>query len=219
MRRYSGPNGRCKVCTSSQRTQIELLLAGGASQRAVAEKFTLTHDCICRHWRLHVDVSRKATLAMGPVPRQALAARVAEENQSVLENLRYARAGLWQLYSAALTAGDRTGGALLAGRLHENLRDVARLTGELASSPLIQNNTINLHESPAMAAALDSIIELIRAALEVNYPDALAAVLRAVRIAVDEPPELPAIEHVPAQTQSTPGENPREEIPAEPAAA
>ena len=49
------------------------------------------------------------------------------------DHLKTVRAGLYELYDAALSAGDRNGGALLAGKLHENLHAVARITGELAN--------------------------------------------------------------------------------------
>jgi len=73
-----------------------------------------------------------------------MAARLSEESESVLDHLKSVRAGLYALYDAAVTAGDRTGGALLAGRLHENLGKMAQLTGQLAQSPLVQINQQNV---------------------------------------------------------------------------
>lgn len=96
----------------------------------------------------------------------------------MLENLRVIRAGLYKQYDAALEAGDRNSGALLAGKLHQNLQITARITGELASSPLIninntQNNNTVMVESPAFAAFQARLIAVLR-----NHPAARDEVLR-----------------------------------------
>jgi len=154
------------------------LLAGGAGQKAVGRKFGVSKDSIHRHWHGHVSPERRTQLIMGPVPRQALAAQVAEENTCVLDNLRIVRSGLYKQYDAALEAGDRTTGALLAGKLHQNLQITARITGELASSPLVQinNNQQNvamLMESPDFTAFQARLIAVLR-----DFPEARFAVLR-----------------------------------------
>lgn len=144
--------GRCKVCSHPERTRIELLLAGGAGQSAVGRKYDISKDSLHRHWHGHVSDERKANLILGPVQRAELAARVCEETGSVLDHLKAIRAGLYQQYNAAIEAGDRNSGALLAGKLHENLRTVARITGELASGPLVQINNSQTN----VTALLDS---------------------------------------------------------------
>jgi hypothetical protein len=152
------------------------MLAGGAGQTAVGRKYGLSKDSVHRHWRDHVPQERRAALIMGPVPRQALAAQVCEENTSVLDNLRIVRAGLWNQYDQALAAGDRFGVAILAGKLHNNLQITAKITGELASSPLVQiNNQQNvsmLMESPDFAAFQTRLVAVLR-----DYPEARLAVL------------------------------------------
>ena len=153
------------------RAQIELLVAGGASHRAVAAKFGMSHHSIGRHWAGHVSHERKAALVMGPVTRAALAARVSEESESVLDHLRSVRAGLYALYDAAVTAGDRNGGALLAGRLHENLGKMAQLTGQLAQSPLIVQNNFFLNDPNFIEFQRDLISTLRR------FPEARNAVI------------------------------------------
>jgi hypothetical protein len=176
--RRGQPSGRCVVCAHPDKVRIELLLAGGAGQKAVGRKFGIGKDAIWRHWRRHVDAQHRARLIMGPVQVHALSAQIAEENTSVLENLRVIRAGLYKQYDAALEAGDRNSGALLAGKLHQNLQITARITGELASSPLIninntQNNNTVMVESPAFAAFQARLIAVLR-----NHPAARDDVLR-----------------------------------------
>jgi hypothetical protein len=193
-----GHPGGCKVCAHVERTRIELLVAGGAGQKAIGTKYGLSKDSVHRHWRDHVPDHRRASLLLGPVPRQALAARVAEENSSVLDNLRIVRAGLYQQYDAALTAGDRQTGALLAGRLHENLRITAGITGELASSPLVsitnnQTNIALLTESQEFLAFRADLIRTLS-----RFPEARAAVLaefERIEAEASELPALPALEH------------------------
>lgn len=181
------------MCEHSERTRIELLLAGGAGQKAVGAKFGLSKDCVHRHWHGHVSEERRLTLIMGPVQRQALAAQVSEEAESVLDHFRAVRAGLYQFYQAALEAGDRTGGALVAGRLLTCLDSMARLTGELATSPLIQNNTqVNFYLSPEFASFQADLIRALS-----RFPEARAAVLaefERVESAAVPPMPLPALE-------------------------
>jgi hypothetical protein len=180
---------RCRVCNHVERTRIELDLAGGVRQRVVARNYHLSEDSVQRHWR-HVDPERKARLLVGPVQRAALAARICEENSNVLDNLRVIRAGLYESLDRAHTAGDTWSVGMLSGRLHENLRDTARITGELASSPLVQNNT-NIFMHPAVAR-----VEAIIVAALADHPAARADVIRALRAAeASEEPALPVIEH------------------------
>lgn len=173
------PNGKCGVCIHVERARIELMISGGASHPAIGRKFKLTKDTVYRHWHHHVTEERRAALALGPVSRLALASRVSEESESVLDHFKAARAGLWQVYDSAVTAGDAHGTALLAGRIHENLNSIAKITGVLASSPLVQiNNTQQttnnvLLADPAFASFQARLISVLRA-----YPEARDAVIR-----------------------------------------
>ena len=127
-----------------------------------------------RHWSSHVDEERRSALSFGPVAREHLATHLAEESTSVIDHYRAVRAGIYALFDAAISAGDRSGGALLAGRLHENLAAMARLTGQLASSPLVQVNQTNVFlGDPAFARFQSQLIAALR-----PFPDARAAVIR-----------------------------------------
>jgi hypothetical protein len=192
------PPGNCQVCKHPERARIELTLAGGASRRAIGQKFKLHHLALRRHWILHVSEERKAALTLGPVQAQALAARVAEESESVIDHHRTVRAGLYQLYDSAIEASDRTGGAMLAGRLTEVNSAIARITGQLATSPLVQNtfNTVNFAAHPAYLKLRDGLVALSRAHPEVR-PDLFAMLKRLDAEPDDAPPSAAAhaIEH------------------------
>lgn len=137
----------------------------------MAAKFGISHYSIGRHWARHVNAERKAALVLGPVTQAALAARVSEESESVLDHLKSVRAGLYALYDAAVTAGDRTGGALLAGRLHENLGKMAQLTGQLAQSPLLVQNNFFMAD-PGFMEFQQQLIQVLR-----RFPEARSAVI------------------------------------------
>jgi len=174
------PTGRCTACSHPERVRFELLLAGGASYRAVADKFHLGPYALRRHWINHVSEERRMALTLGPVQREALASRVAEESTSVIDHFRAVRAGLYSLYDAAVTAGDGTTGATVAGRLLECLNSMARLTGQLAASPLVQYNTQNNYlqfsESPEFIAFMERVTTVLE-----PYPEARLAIFHAVR--------------------------------------
>ena len=182
----------CTVCRHLERSRVELLVAGGASHRSVGAKFGLSHYSVGRHWR-HLPEERKAALALGPVTQAALAARVSEESSSVLDGLKAARAGLWHLFDTAVTAGDRTGGALLAGRIHENLNSVAKLTGQIMQSPTIQNNTVinnnlSLRENLEFEQLKTDLIRVLS-----RHSEALRDVIAEFEKLDAEP--VPALEH------------------------
>jgi transposase-like protein len=187
----SAPNGKCRICKHAERQRIELLCAGGASIKAVSRKFGVPYDSLYRHWAGHVTDERRSALMFGPVQREALASHLAEESSSVIEHYRAVRAGLYALYDAAVTAGDRNGGAMLAGRLHENLAAMARLTGQLAQSPLVQVNQTNVFiNDPAFANFQADLIRVLG-----RYPDAREAVIAEFERLEVQSAALPALEH------------------------
>lgn len=187
------PSGHCTVCRHVERTRIELLVAGGASHTAVARQYALSADAVGRHWRNHVSDERRAVLVVGPVKQFALASQVAEESSSVIDHYKALRAGLWRLYDAALDAGDRTGGALIAGRLLTCLDAMGRITGQLATSPLVQQTQVNFFiNDPGFARFQADLIRVLN-----RFPDAREAVVAEfARIeAAAAPPAMPALEH------------------------
>ena len=50
----------------------------------------------------------------------------------MIDHVKIVRAGLYSLYDAAVEAGDRNAGALLAGKLLESCTGARPITGELA---------------------------------------------------------------------------------------
>jgi hypothetical protein len=190
------PSSRiCALCQHVRRIEIELALARGVAQNAVARSHGISKFVVHRHWHEHVDAERRARLLIGPVQRAALAARVAEENTSILDNIMVTRAALYERLEAALKAADDGAVTRLTGRLHENFRLTADITGEIQKSPMISNTTnILLHPAVARMEAF------MLAALE-DEPTARLKLLRAFQRAEmsegaeQQPRALPAIEH------------------------
>lgn len=179
--RRRGPNGKCQVCRHSDRYRIELLRAGGASLYSLATRFDVDKDALQRHWTGHVSVEAKAEYICGPVQLRDLAVRASAEGLSLLDYLSLVRSRLLQQFSAACDAGDRSGTALLAGRLLEALREIGKLTGELmkgaggVSTTITNNNTLVMN-SPLFADLQTALIRCLA-----PFPDARSAVVAALR--------------------------------------
>jgi hypothetical protein len=186
------PSGRCKLCGHVERVRIELQLAvGGASMNALARQYGVSRHALARHWAHHVSETRRSALVLGPVKQISLAAQLSEEAESVIDHYRAVRAGLYKLYDAAIDAGDRNGGALVAGRLLTCLDSMARHMAPYA--PLIQNNTqVNFYLEPEFASWQADLIRVLQ-----RFPDALeAAITEFEKLeAAATSGRLPALEH------------------------
>lgn len=173
-RTRKGPRpSACTVCMSPQRAQIELRLAGGASIMAVARKFQVPYHAARRHWLNHVSEGTRIMLIAGPTKLGELSSRLADEGVSILDHLRIVRSAIYAMLDAAVVASDRHGTALLASKMHENVSLVAKLTGELSQSPLMQTN-VNVTVLPQITALQAHLLRVLA-----DYPDARVAVIRA----------------------------------------
>ena len=151
MAKKGEPNGKCCICTHEQRYQIELSLVSGVSCRAVGAKYKVSRDAAWRHLRNHVTDSRRSELVGGPLSTAQLAERAADEGMSLLDSLAIVRNALMSRFLAAAECDDRQGTAIVAGRLLECLRTIARLTGELQAATSNVTNNIAILNSPLMA--------------------------------------------------------------------
>src|SRR4051812_42147117 len=189
---------RCQCCHNSERKRAERALANGAPLRAVARKFNLSEDSLQRHWSRHVTDDAKARYIVGPVAdkKEKLAAAVLDENISSLDHYRIIRAALYSAFDTAAEVGDRTGIDRLAGRLHENLRDCGRLTGELQPMLVNQQNNINITNNHNYTEAIAVVVAALA-----PFPEARQAVVRALReYEARKAPVPPMLEHQPLAT-------------------
>jgi hypothetical protein len=188
-RQKGSRTGRCQGCNHLERVRIERLLAAGASMKGTAWKFAIDYHALRRHWINHVSTeARAAYIAGAGATKDQLEAIVADESLAIIDHYRIVRGGLYKGFGAASEIGDGNALALLAGRLHENLRDCARLTGELQRGPLlnIQNNVL---VNPDYMKSIARIVSAVA-----PYPEARAAVIMALRDLDSASDPLPALE-------------------------
>jgi len=168
--------GRCQGCNHLERMRIERLLAAGASIKGTARKFEIDYHALRRHWINHVSTeARAAYIAGAGATKDQLEEIVADESLALIDHYRIVRSALYKGFGAASELGDGNSLALLAGRLHENLRDCGRLTGELQHGPLlnIQNNVLL---NPDYTRAIAQIVSAVA-----GYPEARDAIIAALR--------------------------------------
>lgn len=194
MAAIKGRRGPCTVCAFPELARLELLLASGAGPTAAARKFDLSHDAIRRHWLKHVSPERKAALIAGPAALQSLGAKVGEEAESVLDLHRAVRAPLWSAYATAAEVGDAVTLDRLSGRLTDSINATGRLTGELASSHLVQQNVqINLIANPEFERFRSNLLRVLS-----RFPDAARAVIEEFqRLDAPSAPASHLLEHAP----------------------
>ena len=168
--------GRCQGCNHLERMRIERLLAAGASIKGTARKFEIDYHALRRHWINHVSAEARAVYIAGAgATKDQLEEIVADESLALIDHYRIVRSALYKGFSAASELRDGNSLALLAGRLHENLRDCGRLTGELQHGPLlnIQNNVLL---NPDYTRAIAQIVSAVA-----GYPEARDAIIAALR--------------------------------------
>ena len=175
-RQKGSRTGRCQGCNHLERVRIERFLAAGASIKGTARKFEIDYHSLRRHWINHVSAEARATYIAGAgATKDQLEEVVADESLALIDHYRIVRGALYKGFGAASEVGDGNSLAALAGRLHENLRDCGRLTGELQRGPLlnIQNNVL---VNPDYTKAIARIVSAVA-----PYPEAREAVIAALR--------------------------------------
>jgi hypothetical protein len=120
-------------------------------------------DSIWRHMKNHVTAKRRAELA-GGVAADQLVAVAERESRTLVEYLAIIRSGLLDLFQTARGAGDAGSASMLSGRLHENLKILANLSGELraTSGITINNNSLTLMATPGFAELQAGLLAIVR---------------------------------------------------------
>jgi hypothetical protein len=157
---------------------MERAIARGASIPATAKKFGgLSRYSLFRHIHNHLSAEAKAEFLIGAeLSKNQLGEIVVEQNESVLLHYGRVRGALYLRFDAACLADDRINVDRLAGRLHENFRDVSRITGELQRSPLLLQQTNNIVSSPDNARLIAEIVSAVA-----PFREARIAVAQALR--------------------------------------
>ena len=193
------PRRACTICQHEERARAELLLAAGGTVCGTARKLGMSEDALERHWKRHVPEEHRKALKPGAdalAARLELSGQIAEENTSSLEHLKAARAVLWQMLVEERSKRHTVPAVMVAGQYTKVCNMIAKLTGELAHSPLVQTTTINVHftQNPEFQALMDDVA----AALE-PYPEARRAVFDRFAALEQQPDDriidVPALVH------------------------
>src|SRR5438105_13368137 len=119
--------------------RIERLLAAGASIKGTARKFEIDPHALRRHWITHVSTEVRAGYVAGAgATKDQLEEIVADESFALIDHNRIVRGALYKAFGAASEIGDSNSLALLAGRLHENFRDLRPPDRRAAARSLVE---------------------------------------------------------------------------------
>jgi hypothetical protein len=186
----------CAICKRPDRARIEALRSGGASLRAVAQRFGLTgKDAVHYHFKHHVTPERRASLMIGAAQWETLSNQATQESRTLLERMNVATSILFKRFVACAEAGADYALVGIAGKLNALFRDYAELTGqlrEISTSVTINQNTINLISSPEFVALQSGLLTIAR-----KHPEARAEIvglLRGLNAKPEAPTAAPMIE-------------------------
>ena len=124
--------------------------------------FGLHRDAVWRHWRNHVSRELKTQYLAGPGAIEALKLKSIEEGGSVLDYLTILRSVLMGAITASAEAGSASTLANLSGRMVEVLREIGRISGEVAAMPGGVNITLSIHSTPEFPTLADGLLNIAR---------------------------------------------------------
>jgi hypothetical protein len=159
---------QCTICRHREHAAIDLALARGVSQGALAKRYGVGSDSLGRHARNHLPPQLRAALLAGPDIEGVDLDRLREtESQSLLMNLVNLRNRLFASLDVAEEAGDGNMLARISGQLHRNMEIVGKLLGDLSTGTTINNVLIQ----PQYIELRIALVGALAA-----YPDARQAV-------------------------------------------
>jgi hypothetical protein len=196
----------CLVCSHDKRHVIEATLVSGASQHAVAARFGLSHDCVGRHYRQHLDAAQRAAILVQQSPDDIDLDKVrADESAGLLANVSRQRMRLQGISEQALGDGDTKAAISAESAITSNLTLTAKLVGQLIQVHQVNHNHVLTSEDylrvrGAIVAALrpyrEAAIAVGRAlaALESEGAEAITAAAgkrKAEPVLIDVTPNRP----------------------------
>lgn len=189
----------CTVCEHPDRAAVEIGLANGIAARVLALRYGLAPDALARHKRNHMDADLIARLkTRGHRSDEELAKIRETESKSLLDNLTILRVRLVRNADMALKIGDLAGERAALESAGKAFERIGKLLGELGSAITINNNTINLVQSPQWHAIRTALVRELRPL----GPEAIDAGARA--IAAAETVILQPVERAPLLIEAAP---------------
>jgi hypothetical protein len=165
---------------------------------ALSAKFGIPKTIIIRHWHDHVTPEAKAAYSIGPCTLEQARERAAAEGGSVVDYFAITRSILVGQLLKQDEANSAQGVATVAGRLVEVLRELGKISGEIArvAAPSTTVN-VSVNAAPGFADLQAGLLNIARA-----HPAARGDIVALLRRLDGAPEPMPrpvaAIEHEPA---------------------
>lgn len=165
---------QCTVCQHPRRGAIELELAQGGTQTAVAGRYQLTKFTVHRHWQNHVADSHKSALRLGSDAGTVDVGKLRDAMRSnTLPDLLDLKARLWGALDRAKAAGNLQIEGSLIGRALQLEESIARATGALRGDAVTVAGVINVNVYAELRGGLVQVLK--------THPSAREALLEFLR--------------------------------------
>ena len=179
----------CSICEHPDRAAIEIGLANGIAQRVLGLKFGLGQAQLSRHRSRHMDTDLIAKLRVrGSRSDEELAQIREHESKSLLDHLVWQRGRLYRNADRATDIGDFAGERAAIEAAGKASERIGKLLGELGAGITINNNTINLVQSPQWHAIRTALVRELRP-LGIEAINAGARAIAAAEASIAQPPE------------------------------
>jgi len=160
--------------------------------RSIARKFGVKEESLRRHNHKHVSDAYRASVRIGPFKsEEELRKLLAENTSSVVENLHSIYGGLANRWLVNFENGDDDVLVSLTKAMHRNLEMRAQISRELSPGPSTVIN--NVFALPIFTDLQRTLLETLQ-----QYPEARAAVIRALRDLEAKSPPLLEVAVTPA---------------------
>lgn len=179
----------CSICEHPDRAAIEIGLANGIAQRVLGLRFGLGQAQLSRHRSRHMDTDLIAKLRVrGSRSDEELAQIREHESKSLLDHLVWQRGRLYRNADRATDIGDFAGERAAIEAAGKASERIGKLLGELGAGITINNNTINLVQSPQWHAIRTALVRELRP-LGIEAINAGARAIAAAEASIAQPIE------------------------------
>lgn len=179
----------CSICEHPDRAAIEIGLANGIALRVLGLRYGLDPTQLSRHRSRHMDTDLIARLRVrGSRSDEELAQIREHESKSLLDHLAWQRGRLYRNADRSLDIGDFAGERAAIEAAGKASERIGKLLGELGAGITINNNTINLVQSPQWHAIRSALVRELRP-LGIEAINAGARAIAAAEASIAQPTE------------------------------
>lgn len=179
----------CSICEHPDRAQVEIGLANGIALRVLSLRYGLNLAQMSRHRKNHMDIDLIAKLRVrGSRSDEELAQIREHESKSLLDHLVWQRGRLYSNADRSVDIGDFAGERAAIEAAGKASERIGKLLGELGAGITINNNTINLVQSPQWHAIRTALVRELRP-LGIEAINAGARAIAAAEASIAQPTE------------------------------